>query len=95
MWLMRVINAKESALPGKSSGGGGSSSGGGASPEASLAAIIAAGGGSSQSDPALLQALREAAKDPSLAKELEEVRALFQGGKSLEARARFSRVSSE
>ena len=94
MWLMRVINARESALPGKSSGGGGSSSGGGTSPEASLAAIIAAGGGSAQPDPALLRALREAAEDPSLAKELEAVRALFEGGKSLEARARLAVLSA-
>ena len=92
MWLMRVINAKESALPSKSGGGGGS--GGGGSPEASLAAIIAAGGASSQSDPALLQALKEAAKDPSLAMELEEVRSLFKGGKALEARAKMAVLSA-
>ena len=90
MWLMRIINAKETALPSKSGGG----SGGGAGVDATMAAIIAAGGSSSQSDPAVMQALREAAKDPSLAMELEEVRALFQSGKALEARTKMAVLSS-
>ena len=91
MWLMRIINVKETALPGKSVSG----SGGGSGVDATMAAIIAAGGSSSHSDPALLQALKEAAKDASLATELEEVRALFKSGKALEARTKMAVLSSK
>ena len=60
------------------------------STEASLAVIMAAGGVSNQSDPTQLAALTEAALDPSVAKELEAVKALLVENKAVEAGAKLS-----
>ena len=96
MWLMGVIGAKEAEKPKTRGGSGGGSSGGGAGSEAmGFAAILAAGGASGQqSDPALWQALSEAAKDSSLVKDLEEVKEFFVKGESASARAKLAEVSA-
>ena len=63
------------------------------SAEASLAAILAAGGGSSQPDPAMLDALSESAKDPSVRVRLEGIKKLFSEGKPLEAAAQLATLN--
>ena len=91
MWLMGVVDEKEAGLAKHvswgSAGGGGAA---GMSTEASLAVIMAAGGVSNQSDPTQLAALTEAALDPSVAKELEAVKALLVEKKPEEAGAMLS-----
>ena len=94
MWLMGVIGVKEAERPRARGGGGGGGSSGGAGSEAmGFAAILAAGGASGQqSDPALWQALSEAARDSSLVKDLEEVKGFFGKGESASARAKLAEV---
>ena len=58
-----------------------------------MAAMIAAGGASSTQDPALLEALKEAALDPSVKVRLEKVKKLFSEGKPVEAAALLSEIN--
>ena len=96
-WLMGVIYEAESERRGRKGGGGGGGGGGAAASEggeaATLAAMIAAGGASSTQDPALLEALKEAALDPSVKVRLERVKKLFSEGKPVEAAALLSEIN--
>ena len=94
MWLMRIIYAEE-ARRGKSGGGEGGEVAAEGGEAATFAAMIAAGGVSSQTDPALLEALRESARDPSVKAQLESVKKLFGEGKPVEAAALLSKLNGK
>ena len=96
MWLMGVLDEKEAGVAkhvswGSAGGGGGAA---GMSAEASLAVIMAAGSAANPSDPTQLAALTEAALDPSVARELEAVKALLIEDKAVEAGAKLSLLTA-
>ena len=94
LWLLRTIYAEE-ARRGTSGGGDGGEVAAEGGEAATFAAMIAAGGVSSQTDPALLEALRESARDPSVKAQLESVKKLFGEGKPVEAAALLSKLNGK
>ena len=98
-WMLSLVYKVESERRGikngGSSGGGGGAAADGGGEAATFAAMIAAGGVSSTADPALLEALKEAALDPSVKVKLEGVKKLFSEGKPVEAAALLSALNEK
>ena len=94
-WMMRIIYTEEARRNSKGASGGGDGAAAEGGEAATFAAMIAAGGVSSQSDPALLEALRESAQDPSVKAQLESVKKLFGEGKPVEAAALLSKLNGK
>ena len=96
-WLLSLVYKVEAGRRGLRSGGvsggGGGAAADGGGEAASFAAMIAAGGVASTADPALLEALKEAALDPSVKVRLEGVKKLFGEGKPMEAAALLSTLN--
>ena len=98
MWVMRTIYKVEAERSGKKvavGGGKGEGEASGMMEAASLAAMIAAGGGANQSDPILLEALKESAGDPTVAMQLEVVKKLFGEGKPVAAAGLLSALNEK